>query len=168
MRKVMSILVRNHPGVLSHVSGLFARRGYNIESIAAGVTENPEVTRISIVVEGDEKVLEEQVIKQLRKLVDVIRVIDLKYSLSITRELILMTIFTPPEKRAEVIQIANTFGASVDDISENTVTLEFSGNERKINTLMQALAQFPIKEIARTGLIALPTESVESKERAMA
>ena len=98
MRKMISILVRNHPGVLSHVAGLFTRRGYNIESIAAGVTENPDVTRITIVVTGDGVVLE-QVTKQLRKLIDVIRIYDLKYSESVTRELVLLTIFVPRDDR---------------------------------------------------------------------
>ncbi|MEW6266940.1 MAG: acetolactate synthase small subunit [Thermodesulfobacteriota bacterium] len=158
MRKMISILVRNHPGVLSHVAGLFTRRGYNIESIAAGVTENPDVTRITIVVAGDEVILE-QVTKQLRKLIDVIKVMDLKYSESITRELVLLTIFAPREKRQEVITVANTFGATVVDISDKTMTLEFVGNERKVNTVMQALTMFKVKDVARTGFVALPMES---------
>jgi acetolactate synthase-1/3 small subunit len=164
MRQVISVLVRNHPGVLSHVAGLFARRAYNIESIVAGVTERPDITRITLVVTGDEAILE-QVNKQLRKLIDVIGVVDLKYSQSITRELILMTVYLPPEKRVELIQVANAFGATIVDISERTATLEFSGNERRINTLLMALEPFKIKEIARTGLIALPLESVVSDNR---
>lgn len=164
MRQVISVLVRNHPGVLSHVAGLFARRAYNIESIVAGVTERPDITRITLVVTGDEAILE-QVTKQLRKLIDVIGVIDLKYSQSITRELILMTVYLPPEKRVELIQVADAFGATIVDISERTATLEFSGNERRINTLLMALEPFKIKEIARTGLIALPLESVVSDNR---
>lgn len=163
MRKMISILVRNHPGVLSHVSGLFARRGYNIESIAAGVTENPEVTRITIVVSGDEAILE-QVTKQLRKLIDVIKVQDLKYSESITRELVLLTIFVPREKRQEVVTTANTFGALVVDIAEKTMTLEFVGNERKVNTIVEALHGYKIKDMARTGFVALPLESQSEKE----
>jgi acetolactate synthase I/III small subunit len=158
MRKMISILVRNHPGVLSHVAGLFARRGYNIESIAAGVTENPDVTRITIVVSGDEVILE-QVTKQIRKLIDVIKAQDLKYSESVTRELVLMTIFVPREKRQEVITTANSFGATVVDIAEKTMMLEFVGNERKINTIIQALDSFKIKDVARTGFVALPLES---------
>jgi acetolactate synthase-1/3 small subunit len=159
MRQVVSVLVRNHPGVLSHVAGLFTRRAYNIESIAAGVTERPEVTRITLVVSGDETVIE-QVIKQLRKLIDVIGVIDLKYSQAVTRELILMTLFLPAEKRVEFIQIANSMGAQIVDISDQTATIEFSGNERQIHTVLMALGGFKIKEMARTGLIALPIESV--------
>lgn len=164
MRQVISVLVRNHPGVLSHVAGLFTRRAYNIESIAAGITERPDVTRITLVASGDEAVLE-QVTKQLRKLVDVIGVIDLKYSQSVTRELILMTVYLPSDKRVELVQVANSFGASIVDISDQTATLEFSGNERRINTLLMALAPFKIKEIARTGLIALPLESSSGDSR---
>ncbi len=164
MRQVISVLVRNHPGVLSHVSGLFARRAYNIESIVAGITDRPDITRITLVVTGDESTLE-QVTKQLRKLIDVIGVIDLKYSQSITRELILMTVYLPSEKRVELIQVANSFGATIVDISDQTATLEFSGNERRINTLLMALAPFKVKEIARTGLIALPLESLVGDSR---
>jgi acetolactate synthase I/III small subunit len=164
MRQVISVLVRNHPGVLSHVSGLFARRAYNIESIVAGITDRPDITRITLVVTGDESTLE-QVTKQLRKLIDVIGVIDLKYSQSITRELILMTVYLPSGKRVELIQVANSFGATIVDISDQTATLEFSGNERRINTLLMALAPFKVKEIARTGLIALPLESLVGDNR---
>ncbi len=164
MRQVISVLVRNHPGVLSHVAGLFARRAYNIESIVAGITDRADITRITLVVTGDESILE-QVTKQLRKLIDVIGVIDLKYSQSITRELILMTVYLPVEKRVELIQVANSFGATIVDISDQTATLEFSGNERRINTLLMALTPFKVKEIARTGLIALPLESVVGDSR---
>ncbi|MFH1092210.1 MAG: acetolactate synthase small subunit [Pseudomonadota bacterium] len=166
MRKMISILVRNHPGVLSHVAGLFTRRAYNIESIAAGPTENPDVTRITIVALGNEGVLE-QVTKQLRKLIDVIRVQDLKYSEAIVRELVLLTLFVPREKRHEVITAANTFNATVVDIAEKTMTLEFVGNERKINTIIQALDAYKVKDLARTGFVALPLESQSDRERAL-
>jgi len=158
--------VRNHPGVLSHVAGLFTRRGYNIESIAAGVTERPEVTRITIVVSGDELILE-QVTKQLRKLIDVIKVQDLKYSESITRELVLLTINVPRDKRQEVVLTANSFGAEVVDIADKTMTLEFVGNERRINVLLRALENFKVKELARTGFVALPLESQLEPDRTL-
>lgn len=166
MRKIISIHVRNHPGVLSHVAGLFTRRAYNIESIAAGETEDPNVTRITIVVSGDETILE-QVTKQLRKLIDVIKVQDLSYSKSITRELVLITIFTPVNKRQQVINSANTFGATVVDISTKTMTLEFVGNTRQISILLKMLEGFEIKEIARTGLVALPLESQAEENNAL-
>ena len=163
MRKMISILVRNQPGVLSHVAGLVTRRGYNVESIAAGVTEDPAITRITLVVAGDEPVLE-QVTKQIRKLIDVIKVQDLKYSESIVRELVLLTIFVPREKRQEVIATANTFGAKVVDIAEKTMTLEFVGNEPQVNTIILSLEEFKVKYIARTGFVALPLESAAERE----
>ena len=159
MPRILSLLVRNHPGVLSHVAGLFTRRGYNIESIAAGETANPNITRITIVVGEDEAVIE-QVSKQIRKLIDVIKVQELSYEGSITRELLLMTIYVPMNDRHEVISITNTFGATVVDISDRTMSIEFSGNSLKINTIIRALSSFKIKELARTGLVALPLESV--------
>src|SRR3989339_1553594 len=141
MRKMISILVRNQPGVLSHVAGLVTRRGYNVESISAGVTEDPSITRITLVVAGDEKVLE-QVSKQIRKLIDVIKVQELKYSESITRELMLFTIFVPKKKRTAVIATVNTFGGKVVDIAEETVTVEYSGNELQVHTMLQALSDY--------------------------
>ncbi|MBW2370869.1 MAG: acetolactate synthase small subunit [Deltaproteobacteria bacterium] len=158
MNKILSILVRNHPGVLSHVAGLFTRRGYNIESIAAGETADPKITRITIVTSGDEVVIE-QVIKQIRKLIDVIKVQELKYEDAITRELLLLTIYVSMERRPEIITVANTFGATVSDIADKTMTLEFGGNNLKINNIVKALGGFKIKELARTGLVALPLES---------
>ena len=166
MRKMISILVRNHPGVLSHVSGMFTRRAYNIESISAGVTENPHVTRITIVATGDEAVLE-QVTKQLRKLIDVIKVHDLKYSESIVRELVLLTLFVPREKRQEVITTSNSFQATVVDLTEKTMTLEFVGNQRKVNLIIQDFSAFRVKEMARTGYVALPLESQAEREHVL-
>lgn len=166
MRKMISILVRNQPGVLSHVAGLVTRRGYNVESIAAGVTEDPSITRITLVVAGDEPVLE-QVTKQIRKLIDVIKVQDLKYSESITRELVLLTLFVGKERRQEVISIANTFGAKVSDIAEKTMTMEFVGNENQLNAVLRSLEDFKVKFIARTGLVALPLESAVERAGAL-
>ena len=158
MLKIISILVRNHPGVLSHVAGLFTRRAYNIESIAAGETENPAVTRITITVSGDEAIFA-QVTKQLRKLIDVIKIEELPPGESIARELVLLTIYASMERRQELFQIANAFGATIVDISHTTMTLEFTGNQRKIDTVINALDGFEVKELARTGIVALPLES---------
>jgi acetolactate synthase I/III small subunit len=166
MPRILSLLVRNHPGVLSHVAGLFTRRGYNIESISAGETANPAITRITLVVGGDEAEIE-QVSKQIRKLIDVVKVQELSYEGSITRELLLLAIYVSTNKREEVISIANTFGATVVDISEKTMTLEISGNSLKINTIIRALGNYKIKEIARTGLVALPLESVLEQQKKM-
>jgi acetolactate synthase-1/3 small subunit len=166
MRKMISILVRNQPGVLSHVAGLVTRRGYNVESIAAGPTEEPAITRITLVVAGDEPVLE-QVTKQIRKLIDVIKVQDLKYSESIVRELFLMTVFVPVNRRQELMSAANTFGAKVVDIAEKTMTLEFVGNMIQVNAMMKAVEDFKVKYIARTGTVALPLESQMDKNGAL-
>jgi acetolactate synthase I/III small subunit len=164
MHRILSLLVRNHPGVLSHVAGLFTRRGYNIESISAGETANPAITRITLVVGEDEAVIE-QVSKQIRKLIDVVKVQELSYEGSITRELLLLAIYVSASKREDVISIANTFGATVVDISEKTMTLEISGNSLKINTIIRALGNYKIKELARTGLVALPLESMLEQQK---
>ena len=159
-KHTLSILVRNHPGVLSHIASLFARRAYNIESIAAGVTEKNDITRITIVVAGDEEVLE-QVIKQLRKLIDVIKVVDLKYSESITRELAIITVNSKKDTRSEIIEISDVFNGTIVDISEDTITVQVTGNERQIKGIIKLLSKFGIEEMARTGLIALPYKSVK-------
>ncbi len=158
MLKIISIHVRNHPGVLSHIAGLFTRRAYNIESIAAGATSDPNITGITIVVSGEEFILN-QVTKQIRKLIDVVKVEDLCYSASLTRELVLLTIYATAAQRQEVINLANTFGATVADIAEETMTLEFMGNNLKIDTILKAMEGFTTKQIARTGVVALPLES---------
>ena len=160
MRHLISVLVRNHAGVLSHVAGLFTRRSYNIESLVAGETEDPNVSRITIVVSGDEWVLE-QVTKQLRKLVDVIKVTDLKFYQSIRRELVLITVMTTQKTRREVIEIAQVFKASIVDMSEETITIELSGEETVIDNIVKMLIPYGINEIARTGLIALARKSLD-------
>lgn len=163
MRKMISILVRNRPGVLSHVASLVTRRGYNVESIAAGPTENEDVTRITLIVSGDEQVLE-QVTKQIRKLVDVIRAQDLNYSESITREAALVTVAVLPERRGEIINMVNTFGIKIADLTEKTVTLEIVGSERLVDMVLTSLKPFRIKGMARTGLVALPLENREDRK----
>ncbi len=160
MRQALSILVRNHPGVLSHVAGLFTRRAFNIESIAAGVTEREDITRITILAQGTEGELK-QIQKQLRKLHDVIEVLDLRYNRSVTRELLLVTVWADEPKRGEVMQIASSFQASVVDMTEETITVEFTGNEHKVKTVMGMLGLYGIKQMARTGMVALPFESIE-------
>ncbi len=164
MYRILTILVRNHAGVLSHVAGLFTRRGYNIASLVAGETADPNISRITIVTAGDDVMLD-QVSKQLRKLIDVIKVEELSYEDSISRELLLLTIFVPKEKRPEVIMLANTFSVTVADIATKTMTLEFTGNSLKINNIIKAFECYKIKDLARTGLLALPLESnLEKKE----
>ncbi len=163
MYRILSVLVRNHAGVLSHVAGLFTRRGYNIASLVAGETADPNISRITIVTAGD-KVMLKQVSKQLQKLIDVIRVEELSYEDSVSRELLLLTIFVPKEKRSDVVMLANTFGATVADIAKETMTLEFTGNSLKINNIIKVLEDYKIKDLARTGLLALPLESCIEKK----
>ncbi len=154
----LSMLVRNHAGVLSHVAGLFTRRGYNIETISAGVTENPDITRITIVVTGDDRILD-QVIKQCRKLVDVITVANLKYNESVTRELAIIVVNATSATRSQIIEIADVFSAKVVDMSEDAIMLEVTGNTRQINSIMELLKPYGIDEIGRTGMVALQYRS---------
>ncbi len=157
-RHTLSILVRNHAGALSHIAGLFARRAYNIESIAAGVTDKPDITRITIVVKGDNDILE-QVIKQLRKLIDVIKVIDLGYSDSVSRELALITVKSSKSTRSEIMEICNVFNATIVELSEKLMTVQVAGNDRQIKGIIKLLSFFGIEEMVRTGVIALPYRS---------
>jgi acetolactate synthase-1/3 small subunit len=154
----LSMLVRNHAGVLSHVAGLFTRRGYNIESITAGVTENPDITRITIVVTGDDRILA-QVLKQCQKLVDVITVANLKYNESVTRELAIIVVNATQETRSQIIEIADVFAAKIVDMAEEAIMLEVTGNTRQINSMMKLLKPYGIAEIGRTGVVALQYRS---------
>lgn len=153
-KHTLSILVENHPGVLSRVAGLFSRRGFNIDSLAVGVTENPDVSRMTIVVDGDDYVVE-QVSKQLNKLIDVIKIKQLDKEDSVSRELALIKVNANASSRAEIIQIVEIFRAKIVDVSKNTLTIEISGGTDKVAALEDMLKQFGIKEIVRTGTIAI-------------
>ncbi|MDR3037996.1 MAG: acetolactate synthase small subunit [Candidatus Adiutrix sp.] len=163
MKKMISLLVRNRPGVLSHVAGLVTRRGYNVESIAAGPTENESRTRISLVVSGDEQALS-QVTKQLRKLIDCIEVLDLKYSEAVTGEVALVTVDVTPEKRLEIMALANTFGARIVDLNADSLTLQVVGSINMVDMVITGLAPYRIKSMARTGLVVLPMDSRGNRE----
>lgn len=153
-KHTLAVLVENHPGVLSRVAGLFSRRGFNIESLAVGVTENPDVSRITIVVDGDEYVVE-QVSKQLNKLIDVIKIKQLDETDSVSRELVLIKVAATAATRSEIVQIVEIFRAKIIDVSKSTLTIEISGSADKIAALEDMLKQFGIKEIVRTGTIAI-------------
>ena len=153
MRHVLGVLVENQPGVLAKVAGLFSRRGFNIESLAVGTTEVPTVSRMTIVVEGDENVIE-QVAKQLNKLIDVIRVADIAKD-SVARELALIKVHTTPATRNEIIQIVSVFRAQVVDISKDSLIIEITGDQDKVSALQEMLKDFGIKEMVRTGIIAV-------------
>jgi acetolactate synthase-1/3 small subunit len=153
VRPVLGVLVENQPGVLAKVAGLFSRRGFNIESLAVGTTEDPTVSRMTIVVEGDENVIE-QVAKQLNKLIDVIRVADIAKD-SVARELALIKVHTTPATRNEIIQIVSVFRAQVVDISKDSLIIEITGDQDKVSALQEMLKDFGIKEMVRTGIIAV-------------
>lgn len=153
-KHILSVLVENHAGVLSRVAGLFSRRGFNIDSLAVGVTENPDISRMTIIVDGDDYVVE-QVSKQLNKLIDVIKIRQLDKSDSVSRELVLIKVDATASTRAEIMQIVEIFRANIVDVSKNTLTIEISGSNDKVAALEEMLKQFGIKEIVRTGSIAI-------------
>lgn len=153
-KHLLSVLVENHAGVLSRVAGLFSRRGFNIDSLAVGVTENPEISRMTIVVDGDDYTVE-QVTKQLNKLIDVIKIKQLDKGDTVSRELALIKVTATAANRAEIIQIVEIFRANIVDVSKNTLTIEISGGTQKVAALEDMLKQFGIKEIVRTGTIAI-------------
>jgi len=146
--------VENKPGVLARVSSLFARRGYNIESLAVGPTENEDTSRMTIVVSGEDIVIE-QVTKQLNKLIDVLKVSDITTSPTVGRELALIKVEATTQTRAEIIQIADIFRAKIVDISPKTVIVEVTGEEEKIKAIEELLKKFGIKELVRTGKVVL-------------
>jgi acetolactate synthase-1/3 small subunit len=155
MRHTIAVLVKDHPGVLARVAGLFTRRGFNIESLAVGHTEENNISRMTIVVEGDERALE-QITKQLNKLIDVIRVRDIFPLNSVERELALIKVNTNSlANRSEIIQMVDIFRAKIIDVNSQMMTIETTGTEDKVNALIELLKPFGLKEVVRTGKIAL-------------
>ncbi|TGN17672.1 acetolactate synthase small subunit [Leptospira idonii] len=154
MKHTLSILVNNHPGVMSHVSGLFTRRGYNIDSIAVGVTDDSEVSSMTIVLNGDDTIVG-QVKNQLLKLPDVLKVQDMAYASSVQRELVLISIVITETNRSEALTVCNGFGAKILELTEDSLLLEFSGNSRQVGNMISLMKQFGIREISRTGQIAI-------------
>jgi len=154
MQYTLSILVENHAGVLSKISGLFSRRGFNIDSLAVGVTNDPTVSRITIVANGDEYVVE-QLEKQLNKVIPVIKVKRLTEGEFISRKLILIKVHCAPSKRAEIIKTAEIMQAKIVDAAPNCVTVEYCETSARIKTLIDMLKPYGIREIVRTGTIAI-------------
>ena len=163
IKQTISVLVEDEAGVLTRIAGLFARRGFNIESLAVGPAEQSGVSRITMVVPGDEKVVE-QLIKQLYKLISVLKVQDISQQPCVERELMLIKVNATASNRAEVIQVAQIFRARVVDLSEEALTIEVVGDPGKIVAIIQMLNKFGIREIARTGKIALVRESKVNTE----
>ena len=154
MKHTLSVLVENRPGVLSKVSGLFSRRAFNIDSLAVGITEDPSVSRITIVVDGDDYTVE-QVEKQLNKLVDVIKVKTLPANEFISRELIIVKVHANADTRSEIVQIADIFGARIIDVCRTSLTLELADSNDRIAGLEDMLRPYGLREVVRTGVIAV-------------
>jgi acetolactate synthase-1/3 small subunit len=154
MRHTISVLVENKFGVLARIATLFAARGFNIDSLAVGETEDPNISRMTILVRGDDKILE-QVEKQLNKLIDVIKVTDFKEAQHIERDLALIKVKADKTNRAEILQITDIFRAKIIDVSADSVIIETTGDEEKIQALMTMLTPFGIRETCRTGIIAI-------------
>lgn len=157
---VLSILVENKPGVLSRVTGLISRRGFNIDSLAVAPTEDNTMSRVTATVQCDE-VAYEQLTKQLHKLISVYKITDLTDGGPVTRELILIKVNATPERRGEVIEIANVFRAKIVDVGKNAITIEATGNSDKLSGMVNLLRAYGIREIIRTGRIAMQRSAVE-------
>ncbi|MCS6783122.1 MAG: acetolactate synthase small subunit [Gloeomargarita sp. SKYBB_i_bin120] len=158
MKHTLSVLVEDEAGVLTRIAGLFARRGFNIESLAVGPAEQPGISRITMVVPGDERAIE-QLTKQLYKLINVLKVQDITNIPCVERELMLLKVNANPVSRREIIEIAQVFRARVVDLAEDSLTLEVTGDPGKMAAIIQMLQKFGIREMARTGKIALVRES---------
>lgn len=165
MKHVLSALVMNQPGVLAHISGMLASRAFNIDSLAVGETENPEFSRITFVVSGDDRVLD-QVRKQLEKIVTVVEVSDFSKHQFVERDLMLVKVRTPEGKRTEVKELAEIFRGRIVDVSPGHVMVEISGQESKINAFVEAARPYGILELVRTGRIALLRAHQTSSEAA--
>ena len=154
MKHTISLLVENKFGVLARISGLFSARGYNIDSLSVGTTDDPQVSRMTIVVNGDDRVLE-QVEKQLNKLIDVIKVADYKETPHLERDLALVKVTADKSTRSEMIQICDIFRAKIVDVAVDSIIIEMTGDEEKIEALLRMLRPFGIKETCRTGIVAM-------------
>lgn len=154
MKHTILVSVENKPGVLARIASLFSARGFNISSLTVGETDDPTISRMIITLDADERILE-QVIKQLRKLIDVIKVQNLTTQNFVERELVLIKMDAPPARRMEIMQIVSLFRAKVVDVSTRSLSVEVTGDEKKIKGMLEVLKEFGIKEIVRTGKIAM-------------
>jgi len=168
-RHVIAALVTNEPGVLAQVAGMFAARGFNIDSLVVGRTENPELSRMTIVVNGDDAVLE-QVRKQLQKLVPVVKVVDYKDVAYVERDLMLVQVSTAGDqnKRGEVVELANLFRARIVDVGHDQIMVEMSGTEDKVEAFVELVKPYGIIEMARTGVIGMSRSNANSGRRSFA
>ena len=155
MSRTLAVLVENRPGVLTRISGLISRRAFNIESIAAGYTEDKDMTRITIVVKENDAMRVEQLVEQLAKLVDVIRIVDLTEMDYLERELVMIKVKAIAEKRSDIVDIVNIFRANIVDVNRETMVIELSGGQNKIDALCEVLKDYGIIEIVRTGKVVI-------------
>ncbi|AIC95201.1 MULTISPECIES: acetolactate synthase small subunit [Shouchella] len=162
MKRTITVLVQNRSGVLNRITGLFARRQYNIDSITVGVTDNPTVSRMTFVVVADAMENVEQVMKQLHKQVDVLKVKDVTEEATVSRELALIKIAATPEQRAEIGSLAETFRAQIIDVGRDSLTLQVTGHTDKVEAFIELIKSYGIQEIARTGVTAI-NRSVKSQ-----
>lgn len=163
MTHIISVSVFNRPGVLTRIAGLFSRRNFNIDSLNVGETENPDISRMTIAVNGDEKTLE-QVTKQLNKLIDVIKITEIDKENIVERDLALIRVSCSTSERSQIIQIADTFRAKIVDVASDSLLVEVTGTEDKIEAMIEIYRDFGIKEIVRTGIIALSRGKVMQKK----
>jgi len=153
-RHSLSVLVENKPGVLARISGLFSRRGFNIDSLAVGPTEHPEISRMTIVVNVEDLPLE-QVTKQLNKLINVLKIVELESNSSVQRELMLVKVRADSETRSQVLETVQLFRAKVVDVAPDAVTIEVTGNRDKLDAFIRVLEPFGIKELVQSGMVAI-------------
>ena len=151
---VLSVIVENEPGILSRVAGLFSRRGYNIKSLSVGETEDPKISRMTIVVTGDRQIVE-QIKKQLQKLIDVIKINELEPETSVYRELALVKVMVNEQNRASILEVVEIFRGKVIDIAKESLTVELTGDHDKINAFVDMMKVYGVSEMARTGLTGL-------------
>lgn len=164
MRHIISALVENRPGVLAKIAALIRARGYNIDSLSVGETDDPSISRMTFAVLGDDRILE-QVTKQLNRLIDVIKVVDFTNRDYVERELVLVKVNCKPGQRGQIIELMDIFRGKICDLSPETITVEATGDEKKIEALVELLKPFGIREIARTGLVALLRGDVKERSR---
>ena len=153
-RHTISVLVENRFGVLARIAGLFSARGYNIDALSVGTTDDPQISRMTIVVRGDQRILD-QVVKQLNKLIDIITVMDYQDTPHLERDLVLVKVTADKSTRSEMIQICDIFRAKIVDVAVDSIIIEMTGDEEKIDALLRMLRPFGIKETCRTGIVAM-------------
>ncbi len=165
-KHTLSVLVENKPGVLARIAGLFSRRGYNIDSLAVGPTEHPEISRMTIVVNVEESPLE-QVTKQLNKLVEVIKVVELDDGYSVSRELLLVKIKADASVRGQVLEVVQLFKAKVVDVGTDAITIQITGNQDKLADFLRIVEPFGVRELVQSGMVAIGRGSRSISERSL-